>query len=299
MKQIGIIGMGKWGKNLIKEFSNFAEIPICVTNGNQENIKWIQKYFPKTKSSTKINDILNDDNIDAVVIATPITTHYTLIKKALNSGKHVFVEKPMVQTITQANDIINIAKRKKLCLFVGHVFLHNQIFKQIKKINKSELITDLNFDWRKFGTFNENIFENLLSHELSINLELFGIPKSFELISKSSCITDSDSIYVKLDYDKNRKSNIHINRISNYKKKVITIITKKNLFIWDDDKLFKLHKKSKSFKIYFQSSQTPLFLECKNFVSDISTKKPIINSAILARDIIIIISKINKKAIKI
>ena len=87
--------------------------------------------------------------------------------------------------------------------------------------------------------------------------------------------------------------------ISNYKKKVITIITKKNLFIWDNDKLFKLHKKSKSFKIYFQSSQTPLFLECKNFVSDISAKKPIINSAILARDIVIIISKINKKAIKI
>ncbi|KEQ56272.1 hypothetical protein SCCGRSA3_00276, partial [Marine Group I thaumarchaeote SCGC RSA3] len=51
MKQIGIIGMGKWGKNLIKEFSNFAEIPICVTNGNKENIKWIQKYFPKTKTS--------------------------------------------------------------------------------------------------------------------------------------------------------------------------------------------------------------------------------------------------------
>ena len=290
MKQIGIIGMGKWGKNLIREFSNFVEISKCVTNGNQDNIKWIQKYFSKTKSSTNINDILDDNSIDAVVIATPIITHYELIKKVLESGKHVFVEKPMTQTITQANDIISIAKSKKLCLFVGHVFLHNQIFRQIKKINEQEFITDINFDWRKFGTFNEDIFENLLTHDLSINLELFGIPKKIELLSKFSCITAADSLYVKLDYGKNRKSHIHINRISNYKKKVVTIVTKKNLFIWDDDKLF---------KIYFQSTNTPLFLECKNFVSDISSKKSIINSAILARNIITIISKINKKTVKI
>ena len=286
--------MGKWGKNLIKEFSNFAEISICVTSGNQENLKWIQKYFPKTKTSTDINDILDDENIDAIVIATPIITHYDLIKQSLKSGKHVFVEKPMVQTITQANNIINIAKKKKLCLFVGHVFLHNQIFKKIEKINRSEIITELNFDWRKFGTFNENIFENLLSHELSINLELFGIPKNFELLNKSSCITDVDSFYVKLNYGKNKKSNIHINRISNHKKKTITIITKKNLYVWDDDKLFKLHKKSKLFKLFFQSSQTPLFLECKSFISDISAKKPIIDSAILARDIVTIVSKMKK-----
>ena len=254
-----------------------------------------QKYFPKTKSSTNINDILDDNSIEAVIIATPIITHYELIKKVLESGKHVFVEKPMTQTITQANDIISIAKSKKLCLFVDHVFLHNQIFKQIKKINEQEFITDINFDWRKFGTFNEDIFENLLTHDLSINLELFGIPKKIELLSKFSCITAADSLYVKLDYGKNRKSHIHINRISNYKKKVITIITKKNLFIWDDDKLFKLHKKSKLFKIYFQSSETPLFLECKNFVSDISAKKSIINSAILAKNIVTITSKLNKK----
>jgi len=295
MKRIGIIGMGKWGKNLIREFSNFAEIPICITTGNQENIKWIQKCFPKTKTSTNINDILHDNSIDAIVIATPITTHYELIKKSLKAGKNVFVEKPMVQTVTQANDIIDIAKCKKLCLFVGHVFLHNQIFKQIKKINKSEPITELNFDWRKFGTFEENIFENLLSHDLSINLELFGIPNKSELLSKSSCMTDVDLINIKLDYGKNRKSNIHINRISNYKKKVITIITKKNLFIWDENKLFKLNKKTKSFKVYFESSKTPLFLECKNFISDISSKKSKIDSAILARDIVSIVSEMKKK----
>ena len=116
MKQIGIIGMGKWGKNLIREFTNFAEISICVTTGNQENRKWIQKNFPKTKFSTNLNSILSDNNIDAVVIATPISTHYALIKKSLESGKHVFVEKPMAQTVTQINNLIKIAKKKELNL---------------------------------------------------------------------------------------------------------------------------------------------------------------------------------------
>lgn len=243
MKRIAVIGIGRWGKNLVREFSKFAIISKCVNQGNLENIRWLNSNYPEIPVTANIEDVLNDPKIDAIVIATPINTHYKIIKNALESGKHVFVEKPMTQTTTQADNLIKIAKRNNLSLFVGYVFLHNQIFKKIQKINEKESIININFDWQKFGTFNENIFENLLSHELSINLELFGIPKSFELISKSSCMSDSDLIHVKLDYDENRKSNIHINRISNYKKKAITIITKKNLFIWDDDKLFKLNKK--------------------------------------------------------
>ena len=294
MKKIGIIGMGKWGKNLIREFSNFVEISKCVTTGNKDNINWIQKNFPNTQCSKNISDLLDDNSIDAIIIATPINTHYELAKKALESGKHVFVEKPMTQTVVQANNLINIAKYKKLCLSVGYVFLYNQIFQQIKKINKREPITFLDFDWRKFGTFKEDIFENILSHDLSINLELFGIPRQAKLISKSSRVTNTDLVSVLLDYNKNRKSNIHINRVSNCKKKIVTIFTKKNLFIWDDDKLFKLDKKTNLFNLYYQSKKTPLFLECKTLVSEISGKKPKIDSAILARDITAIISKITK-----
>ncbi len=293
MKQIGIIGMGKWGKNLIREFANFAEIPICVTTGNQENRKWIQKKFPKTKFSTNINSILSDNNIDAVVIATPISTHYELIKKSLESGKHVFVEKPMTQTVTQANNLIKIAKKKELSLFVGHIFLHHQIFKKIQKIHEREFIVNMNSEWKKFGTFNENIFENLLTHELSINLTLFGEPKRITLINESSFITNIDSFNLELFYEKNKRSHISIDRIANYKKKLIKITTKKNLYIWDDDKLFKLNKKSKSFQIFFKSTNSPLFLECKTFISNISGKKPVIDSAILAKNIVTIVSKIN------
>lgn len=292
--QIGIIGIGNWGKKLFREFSTMTEIVTCISTGSKENIKWIKENYPTTKISNSISDILDDKKISAVVIATPINTHYELAKKILESNKHVFVEKPMTKTVTQANELVQIAKNKKLCLCVGHVFLHSEIFQQIKKINKRESIKYMNFEWKKFGTFKENIFENLLSHDLSINLELFGIPKQVKLISKSSWITNSDIVSILLDYGKNKKSEIHINRLSNFKKKTVTIFTKKNLYVWDGDQLFKLNKKTKSFNLYYQSKKTPLFLECKTFVSDINKKTSKIESAILAKHITTIISKIKK-----
>ena len=293
MKKIAIIGIGTWGKNLVREFSQFVIITKCVTLGNPKNLEWLQKNYPKILPSTNINEILNDNSIDAVVIATPISSHYKIIKRVLESGKHVFVEKPMTQTILQANNLLNIAKRKKLCLFVGYIFLHNQIFKKIKKINEKEFITTMNFDWKKFGTFNEDIFENLLSHELSINLELFGPPKKIKLLNKSSFITNMDSFSLELNYN-NNKSIINVDRIANYKKKTSTIITKKNFYIWDNDILYKFNKRSKSLIVFFQSKHSPLYLECKKFISDINNKKFNIDSAILAKNIISIISKMNK-----
>lgn len=294
MAQIGIIGMGKWGKNLIREFSSVTNVSICVTTGNQENIIWLKKNFPKTKHSKNIKDIIENKKITAVVVATPIKTHYKFIKQILDSGKHVFVEKPMTQTISQADELIKIAKNKKLCLAVGHVFLHSQIFQHIKKIHSNERILFLDFNWKKFGTFKENIFENLLTHELSINLELFGIPKKFNIINYSSKIIDADLIYVKLYYNKTRKSIIHINRVSPFKKKTVTIVTTKNIYVWDYDKLFKLDKKTNSYKIYFQSTKTPLFLECKQFISSISKNNFSYDSPIMAKNITDLIFKLLK-----
>ena len=163
MKQIAIIGMGRWGKNLVRDFSKLSKIKTCVTTGNRKNMMWLRKNYPNIDLTTDINQVLNDSDIDAVVIATPIKSHFTIARKSLESKKHVFVEKPLTKTVGEAEKLIDIAKRNKLCLFVGHVFLYNEIFQKIKKIHKNELIKHANFEWKKLGTFDEDIFENLLS----------------------------------------------------------------------------------------------------------------------------------------
>jgi len=293
IKQIAIIGMGKWGKNLIREFTKFSKVKTCVTTGNKKNITWLRQNYPDIDHVTDINKILNDPNIDAVVISTPINSHFTIAKKSLEAKKHVFVEKPLAKTVSEEEKLIDIANGNQLCLFVGHVFLYNEIFKKIKTIHKTESIKYANFEWKKLGTFDENIFDNLLSHDLSLNLELFGIPKKIRINGKYGLLTPIDRFSLELFFDETMKSEITIDRIAHFKKKTVTIITKKNSYIWDDDKLFKFDKKTKTYKKIFQTKNTPLYLECKEFIRIINSKRCSMDSAILAKKISELILKIS------
>ena len=294
MKKIAIIGLGKWGKNLLREFSNVSCVTKCHTRGNQKNISWLRKNYPKVVHTTSIRDILTDKNIDAVAISTPINSHFKIAKNALESGKHVFVEKPMASSVIEAKQLIKIAKSKNLNLFVGHVFLYNEIFKKIKKKDKQEFITYAHFAWKKFGTFDEDIFKNLLSHDISLILALFGSPNRIRLTNNVGFITTSDRISLELNFTRNRKCEVSIDRISPHKEKSVTFLTKKNLFVWNDDELLRFDKRSQSFKKIYQSKNTPLHLECKKFIANITSKKVSYDSSFLALNVTRILSKLSK-----
>ena len=294
MKKIAIIGLGKWGKNLLREFSKVSCVTKCHTRSNQKNIIWLRKNYPKIIHTTSIRDILTDKNIDAVVISTPINSHFKIARNALEAGKHVFVEKPMTNTIVEAKQLIKIAKCKNLNLFVGHIFLYNEVFKKIKKIDRQESIIYAHFDWKKFGTFDEDIFKNLLSHDISLILELFGSPNRIRLTNSVGFITPSDRINLELNLAHHKKCDISIDRISPYKEKSVTFLTKKNLFIWNDDKLLIYDKRTQSFKKIYQSKNTPLHLECKDFIVNITSEKASSNSSILALNVTRILSKLSK-----
>ena len=294
MKKIAIIGLGKWGKNLLREFSNVSCVTKCHTRGNQKNIIWLRRNYPKVVHTTSIRDILTDKNIDAVAISTPINSHFKIAKNALESGKHVFVEKPMANTIIEAKQLIKIAKSENLNLFVGHVFLYNEIFKKIKKIDIQESIIYAHFTWKKFGTFDEDIFKNLLSHDISLILELFGSPNRIRLANNIGFITASDRISLELNFTHHRKCDVSIDRISPYKEKSVAFLTKKNLFVWNDDKLLRFDKRSQSFKKIYQSKNTPLHLECKEFIANITNKKISYDSSFLALNVTRILSKLSR-----
>ena len=237
---------------------------------------------------------MTDKNIDAVVISTPINSHFKIAKNALESGKHVFVEKPMANTIIEAKQLIKIAKSENLNLFVGHVFLYNEIFKKIKKIDIQESIIYAHFTWKKFGTFDEDIFKNLLSHDISLILELFGSPNRIRLANNIGFITASDRISLELNFTHHRKCDVSIDRISPYKEKSVAFLTKKNLFVWNDDKLLRFDKRSQSFKKICQSKNTPLHLECKEFIANITNKKISYDSSFLALNVTRILSKLSR-----
>ena len=292
MKKLGIIGIGNWGKNLIRDASKISCVKKCSSRGDPKNISWLKKNYPSIQYTSDSKEIFADKEIDAVIIATPINTHYNLVKKALLSKKHVFVEKPISSTLSKAEELIKIAKKNNLLLFVGQIFIFNEILKKIVQISKRENITYVNFVWNKFGTFDEDIFLNLVSHDLSIILTLFGKPKKIKLVSAFGLISKCDIVTLTLELPNNKKCQIHVNRCSNHKQKHVTIFTEKNIYVWDDHRLYKNNKKSSSFRLVFESRHTPLETECKEFIKKLNETKISFESAYLAKDVIQVIQKL-------
>ena len=292
MKKLGIIGIGNWGKNLVRELSKIHCIKKCSSNGNLKNIRWLKKNYPSIQYVSDSKEIFADKEINAVIIATPINTHYKIVKKALLSKKHVFVEKPISTNLSEAEELIEIAKKNNLLLFVGHIFIFNEIFKKLIQISNRENITHLNFLWNKFGTFDEDIFLNLVSHDLSIILALFGKPKKIKLINKFGVISKCDVVTLILELPNKKTCQIHVNRCSSHKQKHVTIFTQKNIYIWDDLSLFKNNKKTNSFKLVFQSKYTPLEIECKEFVKKLNETNISSEFANIAKDVIQVIQKL-------
>lgn len=182
MKNLAVVGLGKWGKNLIREFSKVANVVICHSNGNKENMVWLRKNFPNIQHTKNFQDILNNKSINALVIASPIKTHFSLSYQAIQANKHLFIEKTISENSKNAKELIAIAKKKKRILFVGHIFLYHPVLKRIKKIIKNESIIYLKFNWMRLGSFQEDILLDLVSHFISIILELLETPRSIKII---------------------------------------------------------------------------------------------------------------------
>ena len=170
--------------------------------------------------------------------------------------------------------------------------MFNEILKKIIQISKKEKITFAYFQWNKFGTFDEDIFLNLLSHDISIILKLFGKPKKTKLVTSFGVISKCDILTLNLEFQKNKKCQIYLNRHSSNKQKFVSILTKKNIYFWDDSKLYKYNKKSGNSKLIFKSKLTPLENECKKFINELVISRISFDNANLAKDVIQVIQKL-------
>jgi len=283
---LAIIGLGHWGKKLVIEFNKSHKIKYCHTKGNTQNISWLKKKFPKIKVVKQITEILDDDNIDAVIIATPIQSHKDLVKQSLLQKKHVFVEKPLTESVYESKNLIALAKKKKLCLFIGNIFLYHPVFLKLQKLLINEKIKSVSGTWLKMGTFHDNIISNLLYHDMCIIHELIGKPKKIIIENSQNFITKSDIVDIKIIFSNKINCNLHINRISNIKRKSITIITEKNCYLWENDILFRFSEKNNQYEKLYESQQTALENECKIFSKDISTHTQKLDNAQKSLEII-------------
>lgn len=142
--KVGIIGAGYWGPNLIR---NFRELPECtlvrVCDKSSGRLNYIHQQWPELQLVQQAESIIQDSNIDAVVIATPVSTHGQIAEAALEAGKHVFVEKPFTRTTNEACRLIDLAASKQLKIATGHIFVHHPAVTKMKETIKQGEVGDL------------------------------------------------------------------------------------------------------------------------------------------------------------
>jgi predicted dehydrogenase len=171
---IAIIGYGYWGPNLVRNFSLVNNCNVkMVSDFRQDRLNVVSKNYPNVNITVNPDDILLSKEIDAVVIATPVFTHFSLAKKALENGKHVLLEKPMTSTVKEAVELINLAKQKNLLLMVDHTFLYTGAVRKMKSLIEDGSIGDIRyFDSSRInlGLFQPdvNVLWDLAPHDISI-----------------------------------------------------------------------------------------------------------------------------------
>src|SRR5438105_7675302 len=133
--KVGLIGYGYWGANLLRNLheTDGVEVKRCV-DLRPERRAVASKRYSTVQVSAEADDILEDSEVDAVVLATPVFTHHDLAKRALEANKHVLVEKPMTRTVKEAEELIKLAETKHLVLMVDHTFVYTGAVRRLKEI---------------------------------------------------------------------------------------------------------------------------------------------------------------------
>ncbi len=243
MIQIGIIGYGYWGPNLVRNFYSQKNCTVkAVADARPNRLEVLTNAYSSIKGVLDANDIINDPAIDAVVIATPVFTHFELAKKALQNGKHVMLEKPMTASIEEANELIALATKNKLTLMVDHTFLYTGAVKKMKALIDSNELGKINyFDSARLnlGLIQQdvNVLWDLAPHDISILNYLVGFkPISVQAIGVSHIHNNIENIaYLTIKYEEDFIAHFHCSWSSPVKVRTMMIGGDKKMVVFNDN----------------------------------------------------------------
>lgn len=243
MLNVGVIGIGYWGPNIVRNFAaNKRTNVVSCSDLKQDRLDYIASIYPTIKTTTDYRELINNPQIDAVAICTPVFTHYEIAKKALEAGKHVMIEKPMTSTSAQAEELINLAEQKKLTILVDHTFLFTGAVRKIKQLVEGGDIGDLYyFDSVRvnLGLFQHdiNVIWDLAPHDISIMDFVINQPAQAVTANGSDHVGNGleDVAYLTVYYPDNIIAHIHVNWLSPVKIRQTLIGGSRQMIVWDDN----------------------------------------------------------------
>ena len=240
--KVGVIGCGYWGPNLIRNFVSCPKTEMLwACDLNEDRLEKVLRPYPNVRKTTDMNEILADENVEAVAIATPVDTHHQIATACLEHGKHVLVEKPLAADVAKGEELVRLAKENNLQLMCDHTFCYTGAVRKIKEVIKSgELGEILYFDSVRInlGLFQHdvNVVWDLAPHDLSILDFLIDIkPISVSAHGVSHAQNNLENIaYVTLHYENSFISHFHVNWLSPVKIRQTIIGGTKKMLVWND-----------------------------------------------------------------
>lgn len=238
---VGVIGLGYWGPNLVRNFlanKNVKKVYGC--DQNHTRLKFVESRFPEVKLTDTWDEFLNGFDLDVIAIATPVATHYTLAKQALENGKHIWVEKPFTFTSREAEELIELAEKKNLKIFVDHTFIYTGAVRKIKEIiDRGDLGEILYYDSVRvnLGLFQNdvNVIWDLAAHDLSIlNYLIRKEIKEIAAHGIANYYNHENIAHIAVYFDSNCFAHFHVNWTSPIKIRRVLIGGKKKMLVFDD-----------------------------------------------------------------
>jgi predicted dehydrogenase len=287
--RVGVAGLGYWGPNLARNFAELAEL-AWLCDHSPDLLPEAEGRHPQARTTTRFDDLLADPDLDAIVIATPVVTHYELAKQALAAGKHVFVEKPPAQSSAEAEELTALAEEQGLVLMPGYLLLYHPAVAKLKELVDSGQLGDILYLYgnrQNLGQIrrDENALWSLGAHDLSVLLHLVGEEPVEAWARGESFLRDSveDVVFCYLRFDSGVVAHMHLSWLDPHKMRKITVVGRDKMAVFDDmeperkvtvyDKGTVLRPASEwqvrtgDIHIPKVSAEEPLRIECRHFLS--------------------------------
>ena len=242
MIRLGVVGYGYWGPNIVRNFADVSECQLAaVSDMRPERLAMVRSRYPAVKTYADPNELIADRRVDAVVIVTPVSTHYDLAMQALRAGKHVLVEKPLASTSEQAARLVEEAERRQLVLSVDHTFVYTGAVRKMRELVTSDALGEIYYYDSvrvNLGLFQHdvNVIWDLAVHDLAImDHVLASKPIAVSATGMSHLGNEPENIaYLTLFFENRLIAHLHVNWLAPVKVRRTLVGGSRKMIVYDD-----------------------------------------------------------------
>jgi len=237
------LGCGYWGPNLLR---NFSALPNCsvkyVVDLSAERRAFVERNFPRTTAVESVEQVLDDPEVKAVLIATPAETHFRLAKQMLEAGKHTFVEKPLATRVSEVDELGKYAAERNLVVMAGHTFIYNPAVRYVKQLVDAGALGEIRYIYSQrlnLGRIRPDIdaLWNFAPHDISIIQYWLGNPEPVSVSRQGMAYMQDgidDVVFLNLEYPNKIIANIHVSWLDPQKVRKMIIVGSSKMVVYDD-----------------------------------------------------------------